>query len=555
MRKILVVISILLLAFGGVMLDSSNFSQQEVQDRYVEQPIATVAPPVKEEIVYEMKTYDDLLAKHGVSKDNITEKDLIGSGTQSDPYIILSTKGFLFLLDEEESGIPDSKCKYVELGSDIVLNDETFNENGNPMGGDGVYYPMHYGARTIVSFDGKGHIIKGLYMDSVNAGWGGDGSAVLFEKIDYLKNTIVENIYMNAATSAVVFAFNVPNGVDNCKVINGTMRATKFAYPITQRVMKGEISNCETNVKIFSGNSAGGICIETIKITNCISHCDIEVAGDVQFAVCGIGAASQGIEGCINYGNITAPKAPNIAGIGTAPYYKDCKNYGNITGRSYVAGIIHMVRADTTLLNCENYGNIAFTAVSCGALVGCLFGGPFKFQAINCISDNSKTDVPMIGSDYGSGEKYVTIKNCTFNINNTSNASGFIIGSCSSVVDLKIIDTEINIKSTIKCSLIGWFSAGMTKNVFIKNVIVRGDTSLIEGREVYYFAHQVKSHVSSLIFDLNNEKYYYGSDFSNYYIAFKTGKIGLITRDGRGTFQAQVDEQVLEAKGFTKKLI
>ena len=61
----------------------------------------------------------------------------------------------------------------------------------------------------------------------------------------------------------------------------------------------------------------------------------------------------------------------------------------------------------------------------------------------------------------------------------------------------------------------------------------------------------------NLIYELNiggeSEKVYYGSNFSAFYISWKTGKIGLIALEGRGLYQGKIDEKLLVSKGFTKK--
>lgn len=53
----------------------------------------------------------------------------------------------------------------------------------------------------------------------------------------------------------------------------------------------------------------------------------------------------------------------------------NCKNYGAISGSSYVGGIIGIARQYTTTINpiislCENYANISASSFSCGGIVG-----------------------------------------------------------------------------------------------------------------------------------------------------------------------------------------
>ena len=97
--------------------------------------------------------------------DTITKEDCTGSGTKSDPYVVHSTKVFLYLQGNGISGL-NIDNKYFELACDVVLNDESYDDNGNPISGDGVVYkwePINYGRNAF--FDGKNHSIKGLYLN------------------------------------------------------------------------------------------------------------------------------------------------------------------------------------------------------------------------------------------------------------------------------------------------------------------------------------------------------------------------------------------------------
>ena len=89
----------------------------------------------------------------------------------------------------------------------------------------------------------------------------------------------------------------------------------------------------------------------------------------------------------------------------------------------------------------------------------------------------------------------------------------------------------------------------------LKNVIVRGNGNFNKDWEVFWNKENAVLKVDGLIFDLENGKYFFGSDFSDFYVSLKTGKIGLKTRDGNGFLQAKVSKDVLERKGFEKKTI
>ena len=62
---------------------------------------------------------------------------------------------------------------------------------------------------------------------------------------------------------------------------------------------------------------------------------------------------------------------------------------------------------------------------------------------------------------------------------------------------------------------------------------------------------------NSFLYNLNqNGKqsgFYYGENFNNFYISWRTGKIGLTTMDGRGFFQGTIDEEWLANNNYVKK--
>jgi len=555
MRKIFIAIAIFLFPVGGIVVPS-NFSHNLAYDKAFESNFEDKTG-TNAEIEGQLKTYEEFLIDFGVSKDNITEQDLSGSGTKNDPFVIWSTKGFLFFMNESLSEIPDSKCQYVELGNDIILNDETFDENGKPTSGDGTYYNLGKGGRTVTNFDGKGFTIKGLYKDN-----GETEDAGLFEWMTCLKNTTVENVYMSGK-SVVVFAGNIPNGIYNCKVTNGTLRASEWVCTFAFNVRKGNVENCVANVNLYSNQEALGICRGTNNVINCINYGDIIVQSPsiIGNQCSGITAEVAVIENCINYGDIYAPNNQNVSGIVSAVLanriytYKNCKNYGNIIGKAYQGGISGMTRGIVTMIGCENYGEVTPTSGNMsGAMIGCLFGA-VDFQMIDCISKTKNTELAVIGNDYGDDIRNVFIKDCKFIFENKCFSDGLIYVRCSGETNLQIQDTEVFVNLEKKTSLVGSFAKNGKQNVNLKNVIVRGNGNFNKDWEVFWNKENAVLKVDGLIFDLENGKYFFGSDFSDFYVSLKTGKIGLKTRDGNGFFQTKVNEDILERKGFEKKTI
>ena len=118
------------------------------------------------------KSYSDYFVDFDISKATITEKDYTGQGTKSDPFVIRSTRGFLYLTNRTESGI-FLGGKYLELGCDVVLNNEVFDKDGNIVEGDGVVYSFETFliGDSVASIDGNNHSIVGAYQNRPNASW------------------------------------------------------------------------------------------------------------------------------------------------------------------------------------------------------------------------------------------------------------------------------------------------------------------------------------------------------------------------------------------------
>ena len=113
------------------------------------------------------KTFEDYFTDKGITAATITEEDFYGSGTMSDPYVINSSNGMWYFRNTAlcRTNFVD---KYVELGCDIILNEEIYDENGYIQGGDGVVYSWTEDSSSWFKnfyFEGNGFTISGLYFN------------------------------------------------------------------------------------------------------------------------------------------------------------------------------------------------------------------------------------------------------------------------------------------------------------------------------------------------------------------------------------------------------
>ena len=226
----------------------------------------------------------------------ISKTTITGTGAETDPYIINSTEDFLFLSKQTLSG------KYIELASDIELNDETFDENGVASGGDGKVYTWQrintWNENCV--FDGKGHTISNYYFNNPNT----DQSIALFANLFYmLKNLNVKGMYLNGNKNVFGVSASSSNNIviENVHNLGGTLRG---------------------NVSI------AGICREAKSLDNVTNRANIyqHSTTTTKGSVGGISCGSfvKTYNNCVNYGNIDVYLADYCGGIATRVAWSVC---------------------------------------------------------------------------------------------------------------------------------------------------------------------------------------------------------------------------------------
>jgi len=563
LNVILLILSFILSGIGSIFLfDVKNTTNDSIQTT---EPIKDI---VTEEIVYTEKSYEDYFVDYNISKDTITEDDLSGSGTETNPYLIKSLKGFLYIINNDKSKISLSN-KYLRLTCDIILNDETFDENGNPSGGDGTYYNFEYYAQTIYSFDGDGFSVKGLYSkDSTNT-----KDVSLFHKLEYLQNINMENYYLEGKNAEGLSCSTVTN-VLNCSVSGGYMYGSSAVEGIVYIAYNME--NCISNSTLYGGARGTGLArILKKSAKNCKNYSNITV-NEVQAAgLFHTIDTTKGIEvvleNCVNYGTVIGLDTDYTAGIvGDSMYnmwvtMKNCANYGEVNGKSYTASIIALARGTITIYNCTSQAVIKGQTK---AKVGEFVAMPFV-NAIVIIDRGivkSSNNLALIEMPYKTSiSNYISISilNTQINLKKTESQkqSSIFIGTAGDVDDLLIRNCVINIKEDAKYNMslfensinpskytpiknitvsnVLLVAKNIQKNVLISNNIHKDDNYLVDG----------------IVYQLKDKNVYYGSDFSGYFFSWRTGEIGLIAFEGRGSFQGKIDEEWLKNKGYEKKSV
>ena len=147
---------------------------------------------------------------------NGTPARVTGNGTETDPYQISTADGLKWFRDKVNgsNGQTQNPAACAKLMNDIVLNDGTFDENGNYTPGSSgkgaetwtpIAYSGLFNEHTTLyytgTFDGQGHTIKGLYV-SINNATSIDDAVCLG-----LFSTAKEAVIRNVTVTGYVFGF------------------------------------------------------------------------------------------------------------------------------------------------------------------------------------------------------------------------------------------------------------------------------------------------------------------------------------------------------------
>ena len=496
---------------------------------------------------------------------SITKQDLSGNGTFAQPYVVHSTKGFLYLTNKSLSGIA-LNAKYINLACDVVLNDETFDKDGNPKGGDGVVYSWgKIASVTNLTFDGCGHYIFGLYINEPERTTG-----ALFSEtstLEEIKNLKTKNSFVNAKSYVATISY-MTKKLTNCLVENGFVKGNGsvggvavFASNVLNCINWAQVENSGTNgtAGVLARTRAGYDC----HIINCQNYGNVVAKNEKEDScraggIIGRPTDKFTVERCQNFGDISVD-AQQVGGIvgyawGANATIIDCDNYGDINGKYNAGGIIGgaIYQASCFISGCNNYGYVKVTNVSVGSIFGSTYSNKeTTITVINCADYALGYNQPLLGSF---SDCVCIIENCYALQNGTgSTIEAIIYMSMEGNAEVHIKNVFIEIvgaanafyvmrkttpESAVKSSI---------KNLYIKGERCYSNASILGVENIFTGAYQ------GIVVDMTNRKEIYGSDFSGFYIDYKTGKLGFKEWDGKGFFQGKVTEEWFVNNGYRKK--
>lgn len=238
-------------------------------------------------------TFNGEVTNNGTINDGTFNTPITGSGTKDDPYQISTAaqlKRFRNIVNGTGGQTQDSGACAV-LMNDIVLNDGTFDANGTYTPGSsskaaeewtpiGKYTDDNDKTPYTGTFDGQGHSIKGLYVNSAS-----DTCVGLF---GYLEGAAVRNL-----------------------TVDGYVQGIGAAGGIAGYVLNAAIENCSNYCSVFGGsnrNSGGiaGINYNSATIIDCYNVGTIRDSDAVERRG-GIAGYNNGtVSNCYNVGTISS---------------------------------------------------------------------------------------------------------------------------------------------------------------------------------------------------------------------------------------------------------
>ncbi len=366
---------------------------------------------------------------------------LAGEGSEVSPYVISNSDDWNALAQYVTDNKDTFEGKFLKLSGDIDFTGVDLQ----PLWANNVTYLQG-------CFDGAGHVLKGIDIKPAGTYMG------LFGTIG--ANGIVANMTVAGVCDATSVTtgglagrlygtirncINEMNVTSNKPAVGGFVgRAFKGAR-LVDCVNKGTVSGT-TNIGGIVGTTEAGILFE-----RCGNEGSIVLTGNNAGGIVGSPCPSVFVD-CWNKADITVQGATvYVAGIignamgtaGSTVYtISGCRNYGNITGSRYVAGIVATVaaaNAEINMTDCHNEGDITSTATSAnyGASgIACAYSPLSRF--VGC-SNSGKITADKAGYNAGiaggaigaySAQKTVEFTDCynTGSVTSAATCTAGVIG-------------------------------------------------------------------------------------------------------------------------------
>ncbi len=323
-------------------------------------------------------------------------------------------------------------------------------------------------------FDGDGHVISGLYMNSEDMGREpalfpyigvtgvvrnlGIGVPQIESKMEAAVQSdecegVVENCYADGSvkgSSAAGLIYGASDGaiIKNC-YFKGTVEGTSRAGGVICHAYDAQVSQCYNEAavtvimdKTASSTNSGGVIASanSSKVTDCWNTGAVSGPNEVGGVVAGLHEKSV-LENCWNTGSVTGGwRVAGVAASVDSSAVNRCQNSGAVYGESLSAGIAvasgkrHTRRVVGNCLNRGEISGMEYVAVvhtggNC-VVINCFNGG-------SVLSENGGTAGAAGVSQTGvrSGESELVIANCYSSGTMSEEAGGISYGNKDVVFD------------------------------------------------------------------------------------------------------------------------
>lgn len=388
-----------------------------------------------------------------------------GSGTESDPYKLSTTRNLLAM----KAALVKGQMTYFKLMNDI---DMSSIENWDPLNPD---EPYDLG----IVFDGGGHFLKNLKSKEKHYS---SFFGVLYGKCHNVKFVDAEIVSASNSGAGIIGGYigtggkpAIVSGVEASGTVTNAGRGQSVGG-LGGNAREATIENCTVNVTVSNPmgdgtnrTATGGVVGKTIdsavKIKNCIVRGVVEITKGINNTYTGgiVGwqsAAGAEITGCEVYSTVKSAgeRVGGIVGHYQGGTLSGCKFYGEVNAASRLAGGIAGITSSASIIeNCLSSGKIV-----CKNIVGGIVGMNENTLTIRCCESSSTIEINVNGVDgvggvlgLASNGKTVIVEDCIFSGNMnvpTGQRVGGIVGDLGTGSSVR--------RCYVSGSITGWAGVG-----------------------------------------------------------------------------------------------
>lgn len=388
-----------------------------------------------------------------------------GSGTESDPYKLSTTRNLLAM----KAALVKGQMTYFKLMNDI---DMSSIENWDPLNPD---EPYDLG----IVFDGGGHFLKNLKSKEKHYS---SFFGVLYGKCHNVKFVDAEIVSASNSGAGIIGGYigtggkpAIVSGVEASGTVTNAGKGQSVGG-LGGNAREATIENCTVNVTVSNPmgdgtnrTATGGVVGKTIdsavKIKNCIVRGVVEITKGINNTYTGgiVGwqsAAGAEITGCEVYSTVKSAgeRVGGIVGHYQGGTLSGCKFYGEVNAASRLAGGIAGITSSASIIeNCLSSGKIF-----CKNIVGGIVGMNENTLTIRGCESSSTIEINVNGVDgvggvlgLASNGKTVIVEDCIFSGNMnlpTGQRVGGVVGDLGTGSSVK--------RCYVSGNITGWAGVG-----------------------------------------------------------------------------------------------